>query len=296
MTAQKRQQGVALILVLMITGILGLLMLQIGLTARDHVARAQLLLDRAEASLRLQSRESAMLFSLMTQEWSEGKADQNSANPYAAKWNFRGEAFEIDGARYQIQDVNGLFSMPQAGDSTKNFERLLMALSVDEVRAARVGQQLKIFQEYDQSVPESRRIPLQTFGELRDVVDLSRAELLTLESVATLYPQTQFNPATSSMAVLGSKYEGSVLDGVRSLRASNRLDARSLTEVTEQDPDEFMGFYPGPALRFDVRVVWQGVALRRETTLIVRPHAFEPIIFWGRRQLDGGVEREGASS
>ena len=62
MTAPKRQQGVALIMVLMITGILGLLMLQIGLTAREHVARAQKLLDRAEATLRLQSRESAMVY------------------------------------------------------------------------------------------------------------------------------------------------------------------------------------------------------------------------------------------
>ena len=296
MTAPKRQQGVALIMVLMITGILGLLMLQIGLTAREHVARAQKLLDRAEATLRLQSRESAMVYSLLTQEWISEGAERAKQNPYAAAWNFRGDPFEIDGARYRIQDVNGLFQMPQPGDSMQSFERLLEGLGIDKERAERVGQQLKAFQEYDREVPESRRIPLQAFGELRGVVDLTQKELLAVQTAATLYPSGQFNPATASGAVLASRYQGTELDAVRSLRVSGRLDAESLGQVTEQGADEFTGFYPGPALRFDIRVEWGGIALRRESTWIVRPHEFEPLALWSRRQMDGAPERARAAS
>ena len=296
MTAPKRQQGVALIMVLMITGILGLLMLQIGLTAREHVARAQKLLDRAEATLRLQSRESAMVYSLLTQEWISEGAERAKQNPYAAAWNFRGDPFEIDGARYRIQDVNGLFQMPQPGDTMQSFERLLEGLGIDKERAERVGQQLKAFQEYDREVPESRRIPLQALGELRGVVDLSLQELVTLQSVATLYPSIQFNPSNAANAVLASRYKGTELDAVRLLRASGRLDAGSLGQVTEQGADEFTGFYPGPALRFDIRVEWGGIALRRESTWIVRPHEFEPILLWSRRQMDGTPERARAAS
>ena len=54
----KANSGVALILVLMVTAILGILMLQIGLTARDQLRQTETLQFRAEASLALHSRES----------------------------------------------------------------------------------------------------------------------------------------------------------------------------------------------------------------------------------------------
>ncbi|MFM2093066.1 MAG: hypothetical protein RIS70_190, partial [Planctomycetota bacterium] len=48
--AFSRSDGVALILVLMITGVTGLLILGIGLGAQGQVERAKALVDRANAS------------------------------------------------------------------------------------------------------------------------------------------------------------------------------------------------------------------------------------------------------
>ena len=282
----QRARGVALIMVLMITGVLGLLMLQIGLTARDHVARAQLLVDRAEASLRLQSRESAMVFSLMTQEWFEGKADQNSANPYAAKWNFRGEPFETDAARFRIQDIKGLFPMPQPGDSNASFERFLVALGVDRVRAERVAEQYSEFQASDRDRRDAALLPLQAFGELRGVLELTPAELLTIESRATLYPSSEINPATASEAFLKTRFDETAVESLKQLRAVGGMDAVAFSKVVEKGADDLTVFYPGPALRFDIDLAVSGVRFRRESTLVVRPYADEPLILWGRRRLD----------
>ena len=93
----RREQGIALIQVLLVTGIIALLMLQMGLTAREQVARAQALADRAEVQLAAQSRESALLYTLLTEQLVRVP---DSENPYVAAWNFHGEPFTVDGITF----------------------------------------------------------------------------------------------------------------------------------------------------------------------------------------------------
>ena len=89
----RRDQGIALIQVLLVTGIIALLMLQMGLTAREQVARAQALVDRAEVQLAAQSRESALLYTLLTELLVRVP---DSEIPYVAAWNFHGEPFTVE--------------------------------------------------------------------------------------------------------------------------------------------------------------------------------------------------------
>lgn len=106
----KRQGGVALVLVLAVTGVLALLALQIALTAKSQVRQAQALSDRAEAELKLHSEEAALIFSLLTNEPNADPRRYNTAepnNPYAKAWNFRGELFEVNGGSFLLQDVGG---------------------------------------------------------------------------------------------------------------------------------------------------------------------------------------------
>ena len=282
----KRSRGVALIMVLMITGVLGLLMLQIGLTAREHVARTQKLLDRAEASLQLQSRETAMLFTMLTQEWVEGRMEKSSVNSYAAVWNFRGEPFDTDGARFRVQDIKGLFPMPQPGDSTRGLDRFLVALGVPADRAARVAEQFSLFEVSDRERQDSATIPLQSFGELRGVVDLTSAELLTLESRATLFPNSEINPLTASAEFLITRFDASAVEMLTQGRSTSAIDAVDFSKIVGKGADDLTVFYPGPALRFDIDLGVRDVRFRRESTLVVRPYADEPVILWGRRRLD----------
>ena len=126
----RRERGIALIQVLLVTGIIALLMLQMGLTAREQVARAQALADRAEVQLAAQSRESALLYTLLTEQLVRVP---DSENPYVAAWNFHGEPFTVDGITFSIQDESGRMRVPLL--DSRDFESMLHSLGVEPDRA-----------------------------------------------------------------------------------------------------------------------------------------------------------------
>ena len=122
----RRERGIALIQVLLVAGIIGLLMLQIGLTAREQVAHAQALADRSELQLAAQSREAALTYTLLTEPLVRVP---DSKNPYAAAWNFHGEPFTVDGVTFTIQDESGKMQVPWL--DSRDFEALLLDLGVE---------------------------------------------------------------------------------------------------------------------------------------------------------------------
>jgi type II secretory pathway component PulK len=294
----KRQRGTALILVLMITVILGLLMLQMALTAREQVARAQLLADRAEAELRTQSREMALGFSLLTQPWAGPVA---ADNPYATVWNFRGEPFTVDGITYRMQDVSGLMPVPFFG-GTSEFVELLVSLGVDAPRAARLGNQLVELQggaaglrRPDAGTPSAPvdvrawpPFPVQSLEQLRGLKDMDDAVFARLAPLLTLYPTQGFNPLTAPPELLAARLPPSALKGVLELRAHGLLDARSLAALTGIGADDLTTLIPGPAIRIQLELQHRGMTVRRDTTVILRPYHGDAFTVWSRRDLAGG--------
>ena len=137
----RRERGIALIQVLLVTGIIALLMLQMGLTAREQVARAQALVDRAEVQLAAQSRESALLYTLLTEQLVRVP---DSENPYVAAWNFHGEPFTVDGITFSIQDESGRMRVPLL--DSRGFESMLHSLGVESLRAKALGRELMTLQ------------------------------------------------------------------------------------------------------------------------------------------------------
>lgn len=279
------QRGVALVLVLLITAVLSLLALQFNLEARDRVSKATFLVNRAEAELRLHSREAAMLHTLLTNAWvtaADTAAEQREAanNPYVAAWNFRGEPFVVDDATFRIQDVSGLQPLPQPRLPDDNFQSLLLAIGVEPARASDAASRLGVF------LGPPAYTPLQAFGDLQPIAGLSSAEISRLEAVSTLYPTTNFNPGTAPNEVLSVRFGGSVLQGVQNLRSQGRLDTDSLRRLMN-DTGDFTSFYPGPAFRLATKVSFRGVSLHRERTLVLRPYGREPVTLWSHRRLDG---------
>ena len=297
----KHQRGIALIMVLMLTGILALLMMQVTLTAREHVARAQLLGDRAEATLRAQSREAALNFTLLTHNWvNDAKAD----NPYAAAWNFRGQRFTVDGISFRLQDVSGLLSL--SPDSERDFIALLAGLGVAPERATRLGEQFTRLQGAERGIPSPRQppttrlpaaprasiplrgaaFPLQSLDELRVLPDMDEALFARLEPLLTLYATPGFNPLTAPQELLTARIPARKLQGVLALRTQGALDQDSLYKLTGIGADEVTSLYPGPAIRIEFALEYHGAMIRRETTSILRPYVDEALAVWSRRQLN----------
>jgi type II secretory pathway component PulK len=299
----KHQRGAALILVLMITFILGLLMLQMSLTAREQVARAQLLADRAEAELRAESREVALAFTLLTQPWAGPAADDN---PYAAAWNFRGQPFTVDGITYRMQDVCGLLVVPL--DDANGFVNLLVALGVERPRATRLGEELLALQRAPTGLPRPgehappsavdpdtaagsrvwQGFPVQSLEELRELKDMDDALFARLEPLLTLYQTIGFNPLTAPPELLAAHLPASQLQGVLDMRTVGTLSDLSFTDLTGITPDDTTTFYPGPAFRIELTLEYRGMTVRRNTTVIVRPYVSDAFAIWSRRDLAGG--------
>jgi len=276
------------------------LMLQMSLTAREQVARAQLLADRAEAELRAESREVALAFTLLTEPWAGPTA---ADDPYAAAWNFRGQPFTVDGITYRMQDVCGLLVVPLSG--VNDFVNLLVSLGVEPPRATRLGEELMELQRAPAGLPRPGVLPaptaadtdavvaqgawpgfpVQSLEELRGLKDMDDALFARLEPLLTLYQTQGFNPLTAPPELLAARLHGSQLQGVLEMRSAGTLNDLSLAQVTGIGADDLTTLYPGPAFRIELTLAYRGMTVRRNTTVIVRPYHNDAFAIWSRRDL-----------
>lgn len=283
----RRQRGIALVQVLLVAGIISLLMLQMSLTAREHLARARVLSDRAESMLAAQSHESALIYTLLTQPLAQ---DLASDNPYVARWNFRGEPFEVGGVTISIQDESGLQRVPMYGP--RAFVDVLVALGVEPGRARRLGEQLMQVQMGDgQSTGATPAFPLQALEQLRWLPDMDDELYGSLRRLTTLYPTPGFNWLTAPRLLRSMGMTESQLEGFEQLERTGELNPLSIWKVAGIEADEFTVFTPGPALRLTVGVDVNRATAQRTTTMVVRPYVDEAVVVWQRetepRQNDG---------
>lgn len=285
------QRGIALIQVLLVAGIIGLLMLQMGLTARQQVEHAQALADRSELQLAAQSRESALLYTLLTEPLVRVV---DSKNPYAAAWNFHGQPFEVDGVTFTIQDESGKMRVPWL--ETEDFEALLRELGVNPGRARSLGTELMILQgttprrrtlgettvATDGSKEPSGKYPLQDIGELRLLPGMDEALYRRLRPLLTLYPTPGFNPLTADAALLDAQLTQSQVKGVTDARASGGLDESTLWKLTGTQADETTVMLPGHGLTVRLESELRGRRAVRTSTVSVRPYSSEPLGVWQR--------------
>jgi general secretion pathway protein K len=301
--AERRERGIALIQVLLMTGIIALLMLQMGLTARDQVARAQALADRAALQLAAQSRESAMVYSLLTEPLANSP---DSENPYAAAWNFQGDPFTVDGITFSIQDESGRMRVPNTPGN--EFEKLLLSQDVEPTRARRLNQELMAMQGVSAPLKElgttpaaedggeapplaAGRYPLQDLGQLRLLPGMDPELYRRLRPLLTLYPTPGFNPTTAPPALLNAQMTTSQVAGVKDARDSGGLDTQALWKLTGLLADETTVLAPGPALTVSLEMDAGEARVLRTTTFIVRPYASEPLAVWQQVRGEGGGGR-----
>ena len=273
----RSSSGVALILVLMITAVLGLLMLQLGLTAKDHTKRAQRLLDRATADLQLRSVQSALLFEMATRPWEKSSDVDDSTFP-GEPWNFGGRSFKFLETNVSIQDMAGLIPFPQPGESAGRLAQMLRAVGIPEEEARRAAINIGVLQAPPLSMP------LQDPYELSVVGGLSRAQVRRVAQVGTLYPTRSFNPGTATPAALAALYSGSTRDGLSDLRARGELDRAAYRAILGDAADEMAFFYPGPGFRISTRVSFGVAVAEEDLTVTIDPYSPMPVSVWSRRR------------
>lgn len=292
---RRRQQGVALVLVLLVTAIIILLVMQLSLTASEQVRSAQALKDRSEAALYLHSREAALLYTLLTEPLVAGR---ETTNRYAAHWNFHGEPFEIDGLEVTLQDQSGLMRVPAT--SVSEFRKLLLELGVAPNRARGVSQGLAQWLGIGRpgdSAPGGGMMrggnggPVQYFAELHAIGGMDDEIFGRLAALMTLYPTPGFNPLTAPAELLRLRMPQSALAAVLDARRGGTLDESRLWSIAGLAADETILVSSGPGIGIRLRGEHLGVSLRRQVVAHIDPYDEEPLAFWSRERFASGVPK-----
>jgi general secretion pathway protein K len=277
----SKPAGVALILVLMITGLLSLLMLQISLTAKSHVDRSQRLLDRAAANLLVHSGESELMFALLTQPWTTAAA--GGETPFPANWNFNGVSFELSGTRYRVQDLAGLLAVPSLTDDLGEFSRLLDTIGASREQAVLVEREVARVLGKAQLGGNAGGVPIQSIRQLELDGILTPDQIARLESLTNVFPVPLFNPNTAPREVLAARFPGLTGDSVTMARDEGALDESVWERITGLRDNDFTSFFPGPGFRLSIESTRGAATARRETVVVLSPSEFTPFEIRSRR-------------
>ncbi len=289
----RRQRGVALVQVLLVTAIIMLLVMQLSLTAAEQVRRAQALQDRSEAALYLHSREVALFYTLLTESL---LPSPGSGNPYAASWNFHGEPFVVDGLEITLQDQSGLMRFPLSG--VTDFEKLLSVLGLGPTRAREIAEGLAHWlgstlsgggRPGDAMMRGGRGDAMQYFGELRFLAGMDEPLYGKLAELMTLYPTPGFNPLTAPAALLRLQMPESTLRAVLAARRKGELDQNRLWQLARIGADESILPFTGPGIGIRITGEYHGVALRRHLIVGVQPYRAQPLALWSRERFASGI-------
>lgn len=282
-------------MVLLVTAIIILLVMQLSLTASEQVRSAQALQDRSEAALYLHSREAALLYTLLTEPLFPAS---ETANPYAANWNFHGEPFEIDGLEVRMQDQSGLMRFPSTGVS--EFRKLLAELGLGPARARSLSESLA--QWIGVQRPGGSRSnggmmrggtggPVQYFAELRALGGVDDELYERLAQLMTLYPTPGFNPLTAPAELLRLRMPESALAAVLDARRGGTLDENRLWSIAGVAADETVLPSTGPGVGIQLKGEYLGVVLRRSVVARIDPYDEEPLGYWSRERFASGVPK-----
>lgn len=269
-----RARGVALIMILLLMTVLSMLVLQFSLTARQKVDQSQVLIDRAQAGLRLKSLESVLLFSLLTEP--RLVTDEAASLP----WNFANQPFLIENDEVRIQDMTGLDPLPAPGVDPGQFEQVLQVLGVGAETAREAGQRLATAQV------EPTRFALQTMEEVSAVTGLSAPIVRRLADVMTFYPTTVFNPGTAPQALLRVRYGDLTARSLWERREAGELTVEEFARLTGETDDLLISFVPGPGFKLTLTSRVGEVKLGRSSVWTVYPASEgDPITLWSTEKI-----------
>lgn len=273
-------QGIALLQVLLIAGIISVLALYFVSTAKDQVAIAQLSNERTQAQLAIKTAESELLLALLT-EFREGSS--NSRSLIKQNWNFYNQAFVIgESVTAQIQDQAGLIGaqFPDVDLLVKLFREN----GLNEKQAPVLVDSLLDWQDADRlrrlngaesneytNGPRNGGISLK--HEISQVQGMSNNAWAGLQSSFTLYRRSPFNPMSSPPTILKAVLGKELAAEYIGLRQTNVINASRFEGISGLIESDQQIFYPGDVLAITLKAKHGEIELSKQMMLELQPYA-----------------------
>lgn len=281
----NKQQGIALVQVLIITIILTMLSIFISQSVRQQVGVAQIISSGFEERLALENAQAQLTMALLTQLHYPNK---NADNEVVKKWNFHASPFLInDNVEVTIQDLNGLLSINflERNIATKLFRLLEVNESdyrifIDSLSDWKDADSLKLLNgaEDDYYRKQSAIGPRNAYLQNIDEVGFVRnSNILTMTQWNQFFSSeliVAFNPLNAPKQILQALIndERTVSD-VLALRQRNELTSFKFFELTGLDTSETLSFATGRKFRVELRTLGSMAQVSKHYTVEVKPRS-----------------------
>ncbi|MGJ8680088.1 general secretion pathway protein GspK [Paraglaciecola sp.] len=273
-------KGIALLQVLLITGVISILALFFVSSAQKQVAIAHMSNDRVEAQLAMKSAESELLLALLT-EFRE--LDVSSSSKVKQLWNFHNVEFSMESEVIaQIQDQAGLISLQSLNQDllrkifrenglNQNVVPNLVDGLLDWQDADKL-QRLNGAESGDYIVgPRNGAITLK--NEIYNIKGVPPEVWHALESSFTLYRRSSFNPMSATPQILkGLLGEDKTTEYIK-LRNTSTISPASFGMMSGLSEEEGQIFSPGDVMQITLRVKRGEVNLKRKVMVNLMSHA-----------------------
>ncbi|QBL09786.1 hypothetical protein E0Z06_09785 [Rheinheimera sp. D18] len=271
--------GIALVQVLLITGILAaLLMIAVGHTQMQQ-KQVLALQQQLQHKNMLYSQTNELIFNLLT----EPLVNQtNNDNTLLSQWNFYGSPFV-----WQNSDVR-LFNLPSLINLQADFaglQQLLQYHGKPQHEAEAMVQQIKLrqnpFLQRDRLSHNAVVLPVQHLTELANLPHWDRYWQRRVAPFVTLVPFAGNSPAYIPSAMLDLLFSAPKADMIRVSRNNAVLSAEQFFSLADLVPDDFTLMTPGPYLRLELQCCADTSAARqiRQVDIELRPYGLQPLQF-----------------
>ncbi len=305
----QKQQGIALIQVLLITAILSILAVYLTNTAKEQVKIAQWTNDKSQALVNLHSAEARLIFSLLTQRKivtsqnnANGKSNAvgdilgSSVESITQRWNFFAKPFYLsEQVMVAIQDQAGLVHAQYPDRDV--LDKLFVEQGLGMVEVNELIDNLLDWQDLD-SISRANGAETSAYaglirnGAIPDVHDFSFIKKITPEllelllKTTTIYRQGPFNPTNVPTELLYALTNENVAKQVILLRENGQLTKTNFSQLTGIVEDDDTFFYPSNFLSIKLTSKVGESKVQKEMTIQVIPYAKadqSPINFFSNR-------------
>lgn len=275
------EKGIALIQVLLISAMISIFALYLTYTAREQIHTAQIAEDRIQALLQIQSAETELIYTLMTNPMVK---DPTSEVELVRKWNFHNQIFNLNSiVDVQIQDQSGLISIHNPPPEL--LKDTLTLLKIPGISPSQFVDSLLDWQDSD-SLPRpngleansypygSRNAGIALMSDLLALPGVTEANYQQLSSIFSIYVAGPFNPMTSPMPILQAFVGERNASTILALRSNGQLTADVFSAITQVYDSENNILYPGWHQRVKISARVGSVYLVKNQVWRIEPYAY----------------------
>lgn len=287
----NRQQGIALIQVLLLSVMLSVMLMAVNRQTNQQIELATLVQDRTSAMLALHSMEAELLFHVLTEN---RVADPQAKSELSRQWNFFNRPFPLLGGEAKIEDMAGkVFIM-----NSQMVARLVTNHTGNADLGAAIAGELTDWQDNDQNrslngaeqgdYPKDVRVrnaPMQTEAEIRYLKSMTPELFGFLSDKVTVYPVDYLNPMAMAPQTLQAYVGRPIPTEIESLKDQGLLTASRFTKITGIDYSEGVNLYPSRGLRMTFTQQVNSVRLSRQFTVTISPYGVAPVQIWDYQKV-----------